>query len=223
MTLNTLVLGFEVAIVILLCVLCFQLARQYRLFSEKGLSTGPDTSSTNVKSVKVERVASQNESLALVKALKGSAKVGDVDAKSGRNPLSVVAKGTPANSEWVQEDSPQNQPSNLILNDYIDGFFNEGSSVSAEQLASFKTEAPKSEVETGTIEIVQGEDLGDVAVPVLQPILLDETKMDDEDDSFILVEEESLDVDGSSSETPDVMSDKVVLAMLKEAKTACSQ
>ena len=204
MIISTIIHGLEVATLLLVGLLTYQLVRCYRAFYAGS-----------------ESAQIQNS---------------DVDARAQaeiEEPGIVVEEpsaSTLAASESVSLEQEQTSASKEILNDYIGGFFAEAS---VPDLQAFKADTqvtPDTTASTADVEplepletvAVSKEQLAEFRAPeTIEPILVKPVRVVDldEEDTFIVVEDEDVECHSGND---NVMSDKVVHAMLKEARLVAS-
>lgn len=204
MIIGTIVHALEAAVVLLFLLMAYQISKCYRAFY------APETS---VK--KVEATASSE-------ALSDS----DHNSAEMANPQPEIVPQEAANDVVQSKKSVENAASSAILNDYIGGFFSEEPSL---DLQAYKAESEddRDEVlvdkvaEPAAVSVTQAQ-LDSFKVPeTIEPVLVNPVRVVDldEEDTFIVVEDENVHCHNSQES---VMSDKVVHAMLKEAKMVAS-
>lgn len=229
MFVSILIHALEAITGLLVCYLFFQVRRCYRVAGQVSDATSPLSSSeTNepmLATSAAEQVTSNN--------LKAITAETDSAAPSGAETLLTDYIGA-FFSETQVADIQVYKASKTEENNEAITLNEEPLTVPAEFRSTPEIKAPAAKPElvttAATAEAVtkgEGNEIAGVAinVPVLtepcqEPILLNQVHVDDpEDDTFILVESEDK---GSKGAVTNVMSDKVVHAMLDEAKLVCA-
>lgn len=187
MIISTIIHGLEVATVLLVGLMGLQISRCYRQYVSD-----------------VGKVAIQTL---------------DTDQSVHRESVAVAISSTSEGAEVeVEEPRVEASPASAaILNDYIGGFF---AAEPQADLNAFKAEAEVAVDIDAPVDAevtVSKEQLAEFKAPeTIEPILINPVRVIevDEEDTFIVVEAESVEADEKKA---GVMSDKVVHAMLEEA------
>ena len=227
MILSTIVHGLEVVTALLFVLLGVQVFRCYRNFNSASLAPA---------NPQAEFAKEDDEVEITVAAAQASA----FTAKSVPSEASPGRESVERDSAELDSEAPTSA-SKAILNDYIGEFFSESV---ATDLQAYKQTADESQIaeseDVPVVREISAEELAEYKVPAeataklkeaandieegavksLEPVLLNQVQVvesEEEDDAFIVVESEDA---TELNAARDVMSDKVVHAMLKEAKLA---
>jgi len=194
MIISTIIHGLEVATVMLVGLMAYQIFKCYRNYKASSEAKGEQSASVN-------SVIDSEEVL--------------------------VAPEREAQTQAHAQVSEPESASNAILNDYIGEFFGSSETSSADiqaykavtQPAYVAPEEAQNQPEAIT---VSKEQLASFKAPeTIEPILVNPVRVVDldEEDTFIVVEDDSIQTHNKNA---NVMSDKVVHAMLEEANLAAS-
>lgn len=213
MILGTVVHGLEVSVLLLLVLMCVQVYRvqrsehiaPIRLQSTASL-VDDDTVITVEGDVSVERVMDFSEASRLRVDDRSAGSFVDDTGDAGLQGRSVARASS---------------SSSAILNDYIGAFFAETQTTNLEPYRDTSVES-LAEFKEPDEEVVSNKNISALKVvppTLLEPVLLNVGSLDEaDDDAFIVVQSAELSLE--RSQRTDVMSDKVVHAMLKEAELA---
>lgn len=238
MIISTIIHGLEVATVFLVGLLTYQLVKCYRAFETGKLGSNAHNSRAGNRDSRseVHEIAGFEP-----QALELEAEASDASSivVEQSTPGAVVreiktAAPTGKSTEAVNTSTPE-PASKAILNDYIGGFFAEPSvpdleAFRAENAAASSKPASQSEASiTDSAQTAENEEvrvskaqLAEFKAPeTIEPVLVKPVRVVDldEEDTFIVVEDENVLCHASNE---NVMSDKVVMAMLKEANMVAS-
>ncbi|TNC80454.1 MAG: hypothetical protein C9356_13660 [Oleiphilus sp.] len=226
MIISTIIHGLEVATLCLVGLLTYQLVKCYRTFYRHD-----ETSRSDVQGLAREGMDAEADGLDASSILVEQGLGPEVHAINAGLAVKSSAEAAVAASA-----TPAAEPvSKAILNDYIGGFFAETpvpdlQAYRAESTAELSGSAEKAmdqevstavETETNAVS-VSTEQLAEFRAPeTIEPVLVKPVRVVDldEEDTFIVVEDENVLCHASNE---NVMSDKVVMAMLKEANMVAS-